>query len=32
MGTLTRPMLLDVAISPDESDTRMVYVRSGGPV
>lgn len=29
---LERPMLLDVAISPDEADVRMVYVRSGGPV
>jgi thiamine pyrophosphate-dependent acetolactate synthase large subunit-like protein len=32
LGRLTRPLLLDVAISPDEPDTRMVYVRSGGPV
>ena len=32
LGRLERPLVLDVAISPDEPDTRMVYVRSGGPV
>jgi thiamine pyrophosphate-dependent acetolactate synthase large subunit-like protein len=32
LGRPTRPVLIDVMISPDESDTRMVYVRSGGPV
>lgn len=32
LGQLERPLLLDVAISSDEPDTRMVYVRSGGPV
>ncbi len=32
LGTLDRPLLVDAAISPDEPDVRMVYVRSGGPV
>jgi thiamine pyrophosphate-dependent acetolactate synthase large subunit-like protein len=32
LGRLERPLVLDVAISPDEADTRMSYVRSGGPV
>lgn len=28
----SRPVLIDAMISPEESDARMVYVRSGGPV
>lgn len=32
LGELKRPLLLDVAISPDEGDARMIYVRTGGPV
>ncbi len=32
LGSLTRPFVIDAMISPDESDSRMVYVRSGGPV
>jgi thiamine pyrophosphate-dependent acetolactate synthase large subunit-like protein len=32
LGPLDRPVLIDVAIDPDEPDVRMVYVRTGGPV
>jgi thiamine pyrophosphate-dependent acetolactate synthase large subunit-like protein len=32
LGPPSRPVLIDAMISPEESDARMVYVRSGGPV
>lgn len=32
LGRPSRPVLIDAMISTEESDARMVYVRSGGPV
>lgn len=32
LGRQTKPFVIDAMISPDESDARMIYVRSGGPV
>jgi len=32
MGRPKGPVLIDVAISPQEADVRMIYIRTGGPV